>query len=131
MKQRKELLRLFARERDEKSARGLRVGRKIQKGALRRGQHRELRLHIVHVAVSTGGDDAHFRHVARLIHQREGAAVQTDRYAAALRHLKAMAEQAKACNVGAGVHALHLTQRFARFFVERCHVGIDRVARGL
>ena len=121
---------ILARERDEKAARGLRVGGEVEEDLLRRGQHREMRLHIVHVAVSARGDDAHLSHIARLVHQGERCAVQADGNAAAACHLIAMTEQAEARHVGAGVDIFGASHGVACLFVERRHVGIDRVARG-
>ena len=89
-----------------------------------------MRLHIVHVAVSNRGNDAHLSHIARLVHQGERRAVQADRDAAAARHLIAVTEQAEARHVGAGVDIFGASHGIARLFVERRHVGINRVAGG-
>lgn len=110
--------------------RGLRVGGEVEEDLLRRGQHLEMRLHIVHVAVSARGDDAHLSHIARFVHQGERCAVQADGNAAAARHLIAVTEQAEACHVGAGVDIFGASHGIARLFVERRHVGINRVAGG-
>lgn len=56
--------------------------------------------------------------------------MQADGNAAAARHLIAVTEQAEACHVGAGVDIFGASHGIARFFVERRHVGINRVAGG-
>ena len=56
--------------------------------------------------------------------------MQADRDAAAACHLIAVAQKSKARYIGTSVDISGASHSLARFLVERCHVGVERIAHG-
>ena len=117
-------LRVIGGQGRQQSAGGLGVGGQVLqrlKGGVRPAH---MGGHIVQVAVSAGGDDAHGGKLPGAAHQGQARPLQHDGHIRACGHLVAVAQQAEAGDVGAGVDVVRRGHRLARPGVQGGHVHI-------